>query len=186
MGMGHLWLIWVGNLWLNGWGIYDLRVWIWLKWVGQLRQSKLLFRLEICSKNAGLQGSTLSNHRMTTGFSPLAHYWLLHTVKSDHICHAQYSNYIAATHNITHSPCTSKCTTHPPLSTSLPSTTLLCTQQTQTIFVYLSGGKIAQDVYRDGVKVLWCHFHLVWLVLWGFHSYVCLFSWRKTFCDLWW
>ena len=72
MGMGHLWLIWVGNLWLNGWGIYDLRVWLWLKWVGQLWQSKLLFRLEICSKNAGLQGSTLSYHCMTTGFSPLA------------------------------------------------------------------------------------------------------------------
>ena len=41
----------------------------------------------------------------------------LHAVKTDHICHAQYSNYIAATHNITHSPCTSKCTTHPPLPT---------------------------------------------------------------------
>ena len=41
---------------LNGWG--------------QLWQRKLLFRLEICSKNAGLQGSTLSGHRMTTGFSP--------------------------------------------------------------------------------------------------------------------
>jgi len=26
------------------------RVWLWLKWVGQLWQSKLLFRLEICSK----------------------------------------------------------------------------------------------------------------------------------------
>ena len=33
------------------------RVWLLLKWVGQLWQSKL-FRLEICSKNAGLQGST--------------------------------------------------------------------------------------------------------------------------------
>ena len=49
----------------NGWGIYDLRVWLWLKWVGQLWQSKLLFRLEVCSKNAGL-----SDHRMTTGFGP--------------------------------------------------------------------------------------------------------------------
>ena len=28
--------------------------------------------------------------------------------------------------------------------------------------------------------VLWCHSHLVW----GFHSYMCLFSWRKIFCDL--
>ena len=41
--------------------------------------------------------------------------------KMDHICHAQQSNYIAATHNITHSPCTSNTsnmhstpsTTHP-------------------------------------------------------------------------
>ena len=32
--------------------------------------TKLLFRLEICSKNAGLQGSTLSDHRMITGFGP--------------------------------------------------------------------------------------------------------------------
>ena len=38
----------------------------------------------------------------------------LHAVKTDHIYHAQYSNYIAATHNITHSPCTSKRTTHLP------------------------------------------------------------------------
>ena len=54
----------------NGWGIYGLRMWLWLKWVGQLWQSKLLFRFEICSKIAGLQGSTLSDHRMTTGFGP--------------------------------------------------------------------------------------------------------------------
>ena len=35
------------------------------------------------------------------------------------------SNYIAATHNITHSPCTSTCTTQTALPTPLPSTTLL-------------------------------------------------------------
>ena len=29
--------------------------------------------------------------------------------------------------------------------------------------------------------MLWCHSHLVWLVYWGFHAYMCLFSWRKTF-----
>ena len=45
------------------------------------------------------------------------HMQFLHTVKTDHICHAQYSNYIAATYNITHSPCTSKCTTHPTTTT---------------------------------------------------------------------
>ena len=51
-------MVWVGHLWP--------------KWVGQLRQSKLLFHLEICSnkKIAGLQGSTLFDHRMTTGFGP--------------------------------------------------------------------------------------------------------------------
>ena len=59
--MGHLCLIMVGHLWLNGWGSYGLNGW---------GSCKLLFRLEICSKNAGLQGSTLSSHRMTTGFSP--------------------------------------------------------------------------------------------------------------------
>ena len=59
----------------------------------------------------------------------------LHTRKTEHICHAQYSNYIAATHNITHSKCTSTCTTHPALPILLPSTTLLCIQLTQSIFV---------------------------------------------------
>ena len=46
----------MGRLWLNGWDSYG----------------KLLFPLEIqCMvKNAGLQGSTLSGHRMTTGFGP--------------------------------------------------------------------------------------------------------------------
>ena len=57
------------------WGIYGLmggafRVWLRLKWVGQLWQRKLLFRLETCSKNAGLQRSTLSDNCMTTGFGP--------------------------------------------------------------------------------------------------------------------
>ena len=74
----------------------------------------------------------------------------LHTVKTDHICHAQYSNYIAATHNITHSSCTSTCTTHPPLPTPLPSTTLLCTQLTNTKHICVSGSKMAQDVGTVG------------------------------------
>ena len=53
-------------------------------------------------------------------------------LKTDHICHAHYSNCIAATHNITRSPCTSTCTPHPALPTTLPSTTFLCTQLTNT------------------------------------------------------
>jgi len=81
---------WVGHLWLNGWGIYSLN--------GLGSHGKLLFRSEICSKNAGFQGSTLSGHRMTIGSVPLnscLHYssckwrtfcmvngleWILHTV----------------------------------------------------------------------------------------------------------
>ena len=78
----------------------------------------------------------------------------LHAVKTDHICHAQYSNYIAATHNITHSPCTSKHTTHPPLPTTL--------QKKQKAYLckwWQNGTRC-----RDGVKVLWCRSHLLWLV----------------------
>ena len=49
---------------LNGWDIYDLNGWgimvghLWLKW------GSYCFR-EVCSKNAGLQGSTLSGPHMT-------------------------------------------------------------------------------------------------------------------------
>ena len=36
--------------------------------------------------------------------------------------------------------------------------------------------------YRDGVKVLWCHWFPSSLVgFWGFHPYMCLFSFRKLF-----
>ena len=38
---------------------------------------------------------------------------------------------------------------------------------------------------RDGVNVLWCHSHLVQLDFEGkFHPYMCLFSFRKLFRDL--
>ena len=65
---------------LNRWGVYDLMggayvtEWmehyglmggaLWPKWVVQLLRSKLLFRLEICSKNAGLQGSSVQSSRV--------------------------------------------------------------------------------------------------------------------------
>ena len=48
------------------------------------------------------------------------------------------------------------------LPTTLPSTTLLCTQLTNTNHIcewWQNGTRC-----RDGVKVLWCHSHLVWLV----------------------
>ena len=45
----------------NGWGIYDLTVWIWLKWWATYDKC---FIGKICSKNAGLQGSRM------TGFCP--------------------------------------------------------------------------------------------------------------------
>ena len=70
--------------------------------------------------------------------------------------------YIAATHNITHSPYTLTCTPHPALPSQLPSTTLLCTQLTNTKHSWQNGTRC-----RDGVKLLWCHSHLVWLVFEG-------------------
>ena len=67
------------------------------------------------------------------------------------------SNY---THNITHSPCTSMCTTHPAIpGSTLPSTTLLCTQLTNTKHSWQNGTRC-----RNGVNVLWCRSHLVRLV----------------------
>ena len=40
-----------------------------IRWVGQLRQSEFLLE-DLLKKNTGLQGSTLYDHRMTTGFGP--------------------------------------------------------------------------------------------------------------------
>ena len=62
----------------------------------------------------------------------------------------------------THSPCTSTCTTHPAIPSQLPSTTLLCTQLTNTKHSWQNGTRC-----RDGVNVLWCRSHLVWLVFEG-------------------
>ena len=62
----------------------------------------------------------------------------------------------------THSPCTSTCTTHPPIPSQLPSTTLQCTQLTNTKHSWQNGTRC-----RDGVNVLWCRSHLVWLVFEG-------------------
>ena len=54
---------------LNGCGIYDLNGWghLWLKWMGRL---VTIFGRYAQKKNTGLQGSTLSGPRMTTGFGP--------------------------------------------------------------------------------------------------------------------
>ena len=73
-------------------------------------------------------------------------YSFLYTVKTDHICHAQCSNYIAATPTqltphahwyALHTPTT----THP---TAFH--TLLCTKLTNTKHICVSGSKMTQDV----------------------------------------
>ena len=115
-----------------------------------------MFSSNKISKDNKLQHTTQTQHCSCTA-------QFLHTVKTDHICHAQYSNYIVAIHNITHSPCTSKCTTHPPLPTPLPSTTILCTQLTNAKHICVAKWWQNGTRCRDGVKVL-CHSHLVWLV----------------------
>ena len=102
--------------------------------------------------------------------------------RPDRLCHAQCSNYIAATHNITHSLCTLKCTTHPPLLTPLPSTTLLCIQLINTKHICVSGSKMVEDV---GIVCKCCGVISIlvgWF--WRFHTHMRLFSWRKTFLCL--
>ena len=109
-----------------------------------LQNSLLALNLFICTKWTSTQHSSLHSlpHKrqsISAMFSSdkISHYLnsiipyrpstctpqFLHTHKTEHICHAQYSNYIAATHNITHSKCTSTCTTYPALPIPLPSTT---------------------------------------------------------------
>ena len=67
------------------------------------------------------------------------------------------SNYIAATHNTTHSMHINVHNTTIP--SSVPSTTPLCTQLTNIKHSWQNGTRC-----RDGVNVLWCRSHLVWLV----------------------
>ena len=62
MGMGQLWLTMGGAFMAcNGWGSYKFRVWLWLKWVGQLWQSKhrasVRFKLLCCSCMASPRGN---------------------------------------------------------------------------------------------------------------------------------
>ena len=95
-----------------------------------------------------------------------------HTIQTHHcsqFLHARQtipatlsSNYIASIHNITHYPCTSICTTHPAIPSQLPSITLLCSQRTNTKHSWQNDTRC-----RNGVNVLWCRSHLVWLVFEG-------------------
>ena len=95
-----------------------------------------------------------------------------HTIQTQHCSHFVHTsqtipavlskNYIASTHNITHSPCTSTCTTHPALPSPLPSLTLLRIQLTNTKHNWQNGTRC-----RDSVNMLWCCSHLVWLIFEG-------------------
>ena len=66
------------------------------------------------------------------------------------------------THSINEHGTQSTCTAHPAIPSQLPSTTLLCTQLTNTKHSWQNGTRC-----RDGVNVLWCCSNLVWLVFEG-------------------
>ena len=88
------------------------------------------------------------------------------------------ADYIAATNNVTtHSPCTSTHTTHPPLPSPLPSTTLLCTQQiTKKVFWKCRDGTLTNQpnkIQRQNtftgvlsyvVKFYCCRTQQIWIV----------------------
>ena len=77
------------------------------------------------------------------------------------------SNYTASTYNI--HTLTSTCTTHPVLPSSLPST--------NTKHSWQNGTRC-----RDGVNVLWCRSHLVWLVFEGSIPTCACFHLETFFC----
>ena len=63
-----------GHLSLNGWGNMVLVGHLWPKWVGSYDKVSCCFVWKYAQKIAGLQGSTLSDHRLTTGFGLLTPY----------------------------------------------------------------------------------------------------------------
>ena len=112
----------------------------------QIRQSPLFTSQPSAYKiSAMFSSNKISQHNLYSNMpyrlstTCALHMQLLHTRQT--ISAMLSSNYFAATHNKTHSPCTSTCTTYPALPNPLPSTTILCTQLTQGIL-----GKMAQDV----------------------------------------
>ena len=86
---------------------------------------------------------------------------LLHTRQT--ISAMLSSNCIAATQNTTHSPCTSTCTKHTPSTTQPTALHNSPMHTTNPRHSWQNGTRC-----RDGVKVLWCCSHLVWLVFEGF------------------
>ena len=77
------------------------------------------------------------------------HAQLLHTSKTDRICHAQYSKYIVHCSHPQHNPILMHINMHsqPALPTTLPSTTLcMHTTNKYTKHICVSGSKKAQDV----------------------------------------
>ena len=108
--------------------------------------------------NNNISQHNLLQHTIQTQLMHALHSFCIHARQTISAMLSIYSNYITATHNTTHSPGTSTCTPHPALPTPLPSTTLLCTQLTNTKHSWQNGTRC-----RDGVKLLWCHSHLVWL-----------------------
>ena len=67
---------------------------------------------------------------------------------------------------------------HTAIPFPLPSTTLLCTQPTNTKHSWQNRTRC-----RDGVNVLWCCFHLVWLVFEHFIPTCACFHSENFFCD---
>ena len=81
------------------------------------------------------------------------------------------SNCVVATHNTTHTPCTSTCTPHPELPNPLPSATFLSTRH-------------KTELAKWHKVLMCCGVVPACLAGWGFHPYMCLFIFRKLFCVL--
>ena len=107
---------------------------------------------------------TLTGHKDS---ALLMHSQLLHTRLTTSAVLS--SNEVAATHNITHSRCTSTCTTHLALPTPQPSTALAPVHAINARHHWQNATSC-----RDDLKVLWCHSPSSW-------GDMCLFSFRKPF-----
>ena len=126
------------------------------------RPISAMFSSNKISQHNKLQHTTRTQHCSCTAE-------FLHKVKTDRIYHAQYSNYIAATHSLSvhikmHYTPTTHTYHYPPTTTHPIAFHNPSLHTTNKHKAYLCKWQQNGTRCRDGVKVLWCHSYLVWLV----------------------
>ena len=141
-----------------------------------IAHSKVFHRSMFSSNIISQHNSQLLMHSPVSAYSQDRPY-LPCSVQQPHCSHPQH-NSLSMQINMHYTPTT--------ISHCLPQTSSAHNQETQSIIIYLcKWQQMALARCRDGVKVLWCHSHLVWLVFEGsIPTCACfVFFFSENFCD---